>query len=84
MISGKVVFGLLFMRLKSCAEEGLKEDVGQSVKICSVLPQFVITIELLLYLYSRNFKDKIHSRRNGRTRIVNYSSGERTKPAKRP
>ena len=32
------------MRLKGCVEEGLEEDGCQSVKIYSVLPQFVITI----------------------------------------
>jgi hypothetical protein len=70
------------MHLKGCAEEGLKEDGGQSVKICSVLPQFCNNYtELLLYLYSRNFKDTfmskwMHTHRN--------TSGERTKPAKRP
>ena len=68
MISGKVVFGLLFMRLKDYAEEGL-EDGGQSVKICSVLPQFVITIPNYYYTCTRG-TSKIHSRQNGRTRIA--------------
>ena len=64
---GKVVFGLL--RLKGCVEEGLEEDGCQSVKIYSVLPQFVITIPNYYYTCTQG-TSKIHSRRNRRTRIV--------------